>query len=338
MAQQSVTSYDVAHLAGVSQPTVSRAFDPNGNISPRTREKVLEAAKQLGYEPNAIARGLTTQRTDIVGIIMGNMTRSHFYPPVLVEFTRRLQSLGKQVLLFNSHETRPVDEIMPRIMSYRVDALIIASTTPGRELIDRFTNKGTPVVMLNRIVPETSANAVSSDNVAGARMVADALLDAGHKKLGFLAGVGVTSTNTLRKKGFVDRLHERGCQNILIDQGEYTYDSGYEAGLRLLDRDDPPDGIFCAADIMALGLMDAARFKLGIKIPDELSVIGYDDIPMAKWPTYGLTTIHQSVTKMVETAVDLITPSKDELKTGQVILLPGELVYRSSARKPNKQE
>lgn len=332
MARHSVTSYDVAQKAGVSQPTVSRAFDPNGNINPATRERVLAVARQLGYEPNAIARGLSTQRTDIVAIIMGNMARSYYYPTVLVQFTRRLQGMGKQVLLFNAHETRPVDEIMPRIMSYRVDAVIIASTTPGRELIDRFTDKGIPVVMLNRIVSNTAANAVSSDNAAGGRLVADALLDAEHQKLAFLSGVGVTSTNVLRHKGFADRLAEHGYNDLQVEQGEYTYESGYAAGLRLLDRDDPPDGVFCAADIMALGLMDAARFKLGISIPDELSVIGYDDIPMAKWPTYDLTTIHQSASQMVETAVTLITPSTSPPQTGQVILLPGKLIRRGSAR------
>jgi DNA-binding LacI/PurR family transcriptional regulator len=337
MAQRSITSYDVAQLAGVSQPTVSRAFDPKGNINSATRERVLAAAKTLGYQPNAIARGLTTQRTDIVGIIMGNITRSLFYPKVLVEFTRRLQGMGKQVLLFNSHETKPVDEIMPRIMSYQVDALIIASTTPGRELIDQVTSLGTPVVLLNRTLPDTSANAVCSDNEAGGRLVADMFLDAGHQRLAFLAGVGITATNQLRQQGFTDRLQERRYEGLMMAQGEYTYDSGFEAGLRLLDRDDPPDGIFCAADIMALGVMDAARFKLGISIPDELSVIGYDDIQMSGWPTYDLTTIRQSAVDLVETAVSLLTPQNDNIITGQVVLLPGELIRRGSARLPKEK-
>ncbi len=335
MAQRKVTSYDVAELAGVSQPTVSRAFDPNGNINPTTREKVLEAANKLGYAPNAIARGLTTQRTDIVGFIMGNITHSLFYPRVLVEFTRRLQALGKQVLLFNTHETRPVDEIMPRIMSYQVDALVIASTTPGNELIDRCTSRGIPVVLLNRTAPDTKASAVCSDNEAGGRLVADMLLDAGHKRLAFMAGVGVTATNILRQKGYTERLQERGYAEIIEEQGEYTYDSGYGAALRLLDRDDPPDALFCAADIMALGAMDAARFGLGIKIPQELSIVGYDNIAMSQWPTYNLTTIRQSVPEMVETAVTLLTAPTDDVSTGQTILLPIELVQRGSAKLPD---
>lgn len=334
MGAKNATSYDVAKKAGVSQATVSRAFDPNGNVSATTRAHIMEVAKTIGYKPNRIARSLSMKRTDIVGIVMGNITRSHYYPSVLVEFTTRLQEMGKQVLLFNASETGSVDEILPRILSYRVDALIIASTTPGREIIDECTSMGTPVVMLNRTLPDTQANAVVSDNVWGARTVADFLLDGGHQRLGFMTGIDVTTTNALRQKGFIDRLSERGIHDVLIEHGRYSYKSGYEAGLRLLDRDDPPDAVFCAADVMALGAMDAARFKLGIKIPEELSVVGYDDIPMAEWPTYDLTTIRQSATAMAEAAIDLLRPLVNAA-SGKTVLLPGELVKRGSAKRPN---
>jgi DNA-binding LacI/PurR family transcriptional regulator len=337
MAHKPVTSYDVAQLAGVSQPTVSRAFAPEGTISPATRARVLDAARRLGYQPNAIARGLTTQRTDIVAIVMGNISRSLFYPRVLDILTHRLQAMGKQVLLFNAHETRSADEILPRIMSYRVDALIVAHTTPGRELIDRYTSAGAQVVLLNRTVPDTKANAVCSDNVAGGRMVADLFLDAGHRRPGFLAGIGVTATNLLRQKGFVDRLAERGHGNVLIEQGAYSFQTGFDAALRLLDRDDPPDAIFCAADIMALGAMDAARSRLGIKVPDEVSIVGYDDIPMAGWPAYDLTTVRQPVPEMLDKLIELLSQQNAEALTGQVYLMPVDVVRRSSARLPENQ-
>lgn len=332
MPPRVTTSYDVAEHAGVSQATVSRAFDPNGNISDATRARVLQAARELGYQPNAIARGLTTKRTEIVGLILGDITRSFFYPRLLVEFTRRLQAMGKQVMFFNTSETRPVDEILHRVLSYRLDALVIASTTPGEEIIEVCTHRGMQVILLNRTAPETSANSISTDNEWGGRLAADAFVDAGHQKLAFLAGIEVTSTNVLRQKGFVDRLLERGCAPPMVEQGEYTYDSGREVGLRVLDRDDPPDAIFCAADIIALGAMDAARFELGIKIPDEVSIIGYDDIPMARWPTYDLTTIRQPVTEIVNAAVQLLTQRKTQILTRQQISLPVELIRRGSSK------
>ena len=329
MVQKPVTSIEVAQLAGVSQPTVSRAFDPEASVAPETRARVLAAAHKLGYQPNVIARSLSTQRTDIVGLVMANLTNSQFYPVVLDAFTERLQAVGKQTLLFNAAPDRPVDEILPRILGYQVDALVIVSTTPSSEIIDKCTQKGTPVILFNRFAPETSASSICCDNVAGGRRVADLLLDAGHKRIAFLAGIASTATNTMREKGFSDRLQERSYGRPLREQGAYTYESGLAAARRLLALPTPPDAIFCAADIMALGAIDAAR-QAGLSIPDDLSIVGFDDIPVAGWPAYDLTTIRQPIAQMVATAVTLITAA--ESNTGQTHLLPGELILRGSAR------
>jgi len=337
MPQQKITSYDVAKLAGVSQTTVSRAFDPNGNVAPATRTKVLETAKQLGYEPNVFARGLTTDRTNIIGIVMGDISWSLFYPKVLDLLTKQLQASNKQVLFFNAHNTRSVDEILPRVMSYQVDALVMASTTPGHEIVDRLTAKGVPIILINRILHDSKANSVCSDNEAGGRLAADVLLEAGSQRLAYIAGTRVTSTNILRESGFTARLQEVGYDNLLFDEGNYTYESGYESALRLLDRDDPPDGIFCAADILALGVMDAARYKLGIRIPEELSIIGYDDIAMAGWSSYNLTTIRQPIQDLVHAVVDIITaePVTQGELTGSIQLMDAQLVRRYSVRGDN---
>lgn len=192
--------------------------------------------------------------------------------------------------------------------------------------------------LLNRTVSDTSANSISRSNEENGRLAANILLDAGHQRLAFMAGVEITSTNLARRKGFTDRLRERGYEGLMEAQGDYSYDSDYQAALHLLDRDNPPDGIFCAADIMALGAMDAARYQLGIKIPDELSIVGHDDIPVAGWPAYDLTTIRQPIRKMVEAAIQLITPEDDTIATGETVLLPGELIWRSSARLPEEPE
>jgi DNA-binding LacI/PurR family transcriptional regulator len=332
MSKRTPTSIDVAELAGVSQPTVSRAFDPDSSVAPGTRARVIAAAKKLGYKPNVIARSLSTRRTDIVGLVMANLTDSLFYPNVLEMFTRRLQRMGKQVLLFNAQPGQPVDEILPRVLGYQVDALIITSTSPSREIVDECARNGTPVVLFNRFAAGSSANSVCCDNVEGGRKVADALLDTGHKRLGFIAGIENTSTNLMRTKGFVDRLQERGDFDLARDQGAYTYDSGRQAARRLLERDQPPDAIFCAADIMALGAMDAARFDLGIKVPEDLSIIGFDDIPVAGWPAYSLTTIRQPIDLMVDAALQLVTKEDDRISTGELRLLPGALILRDSLR------
>lgn len=332
MLKKQITSIDVAELAGVSQPTVSRAFDPDSPVSPDTRARVLTAAAELGYMPNVIARSLKSQSSNIVGIIMVNLTSSFFYPNVLEKFTHQLQAMGKQVLLFGAPPDRSVDEILPQVLGYQVDALIIASTTPGQAIIDECARIGTPVILFNRFAPATQANVVCCDNEEGGRLVANVLLDAGHQRIAYMSGTSSTATNQMREKGFMAQLAARGYAGCVREEGAYTYEDGRSAARRLLDRDNPPDAIFCAADVMALGALDVARYELGIKVPQELSVIGFDDIPMASWPAYDLTTIQQPIDEMITASVELIRQKKEGTSIGQVKLLPGELIVRGSAR------
>jgi len=332
MAQKQPTSVDVARLAGVNQSTVSRAFDPNSRISDETRTRVMSAAAKLGYQPNVIARSLITQRTDIVGIVMANLTASHFYPNVLEQFTHRLQEMGKQVLLLNAPPGRSIDEILPQVLGYQVDALIIASLTPGNETIDVSNRGGRPVILFNRFATDTSANVVCCDNVQGGRLAADFLIDTGHSRIAYIAGPANTTTNLMRERGFTDQLHQRGYGDIIREQTAYNYEAGREAGRRLLSRTDRPDAVFCAADVIALGVMDTARYELGLHITNDLSVIGFDDIPAADWPVYDLTTIRQPVDDMISATLKLLTRPEEEAQDIEVRLLPVELIVRGSAK------
>ncbi len=336
MAAKRVTSFDVARLAGVSQSTVSRSFSFESRVSQKTREKVLAAAKQLGYKPDAIARSLSTQQSNIIGIVMADIT-SPFYPYVLAKFSSQLQDQGRQVLLFNAAPDQEVDDILPLVLQYRVDALIITSATISSAVADECAQSGSPVILFNRYVLGANASAVCCDNVEGGRMVANFLLDTGHKKLAYISGKQDTSTNIDRKKGFADRLRERGYINWWLEQGEYTYESGYEAAKRLLQQDDPPDAIFCANDIMALGAMDAARFEVEIRVPEELSIVGFDDIPPAAWPPYSLTTIRQPVNQMIEATFELLFERLENPELGPAFkLIPGLLIQRNSTRTSHK--
>ncbi len=326
------TSVDVGRLAGVSQSTVSRAMGTRKKVSPEAREKVLTAAQQLGYKPNAIARSLITQRSNIIGIVMADIT-SPFYPYVLAKFTDKIQQMGRQVLLFNAAPDRDVDDVLPLVLQYQVDALVITSTTLTSAMADECVHRGTPVILFNRYVPSANVSAVCCDNVAGGRLAADFLLDGGHERLAYIAGKQTTSTNLDRQIGFEDRLKERGCTHWLYEQGAYTYESGAEAARRLLKRPDRPDAIFCANDIMALGALDVARLEMGLRVPEELSVIGFDDIPAAAWSAYSLTTIRQPVNRMIDATLALLA-DRLESQTAQPVvkLIPGHLVKRNSAR------
>ena len=332
MTKNEPTSIDVARLAGVSQSTVSRSFDPKSSISKETRRRVMAAAAQLGYQPNAIARSLITKRTNIVGIVMANLTDSHFYPRVLEGFTQRLQEMGKQILLLSAPSGYSVDEILPSVLGYQVDALIIASMTPGDEIIDVSNRGGRRVILFNRYVEDTSAGIVCCDNIAGGRLAADFLLDHGHRRIAYIAGSEKSTTNLMREKGFRNQLIERGYGDILREQASYSYDAGRAAARCLLSGANRPDAIFCAADIIALGVMDVARCELGILVPDELSVIGFDDIPPAEWPSYDLTTIRQPVDAMIAATLELLDDDDPTAPTNASIILPVELIVRGSAR------
>lgn len=325
-----VTSIEVARRAGVSQSTVSRAFSANGNVAPETLAQILKVARKLGYRPNAIARSLITRHTDIVGIVMAQIT-SPFYPYVLELLTQRLHEIGRRVLLFTTGPQQEMDDILPQVLEYQVDGLIITSATLSSATVNECVRHGTPVVLFNRYVQGTYASAVCCDNEAGGRLVADLLLDASHRRLAYITGKVNTSTNLDREKGFGERLRERGVKTWLREVGHYTYESGFEAAHRLLQRAAPPDAIFAANDITAMGTIDAAR-ELGVKIPDDVSIIGFD-IPAANWSAYSLTTIWQPVEAMIEQTLELLLERRDTPDSRPVLkFIPGELVKRNSAR------
>ncbi|MDB5081663.1 MAG: hypothetical protein JWP00_3587 [Chloroflexi bacterium] len=334
MPPNKVTAVDVARMIGVSQSTVSRSFSNDTTVAPDTRQRVLDAARKLGYTPNAIARSLVMQQTNIVGILVSHIS-SPFQPYVMEKLIQGLQRIGRQALVFTPGPDQEFDDVLPAVLQYQVDALIVTAATLSSERLCEFEQKGTPVILFNRYTPGEATTAICCDNVEGGRLVGNLLLDAGHKRLAYIAGNQNSSTNRDRMKGFTDRLWERGGVKPLVEQAQYTYDEGYAAARRLLERDDPPDAIFCAGDIIAMGAIDQAR-DMGINVPQELSIIGFDDIPMASWTSYSLTTVREPVDQMIELTMRLLVERLETPELEPVIkLLPGTLIPRRSARLPD---
>ena len=326
------SSIEVARLAGVSQAAVSRVFTPNASASPETRKKVLAAAKKLGYRPNEIARSLIRQSTNIIGLAMVRFTNP-FYAYLLKEFTHKLQECGYWSLVLNVAEDNQIEKALPMALQYQVDGIIVTSATLTSKLADECASAGTPVVLFNRYALETNVNAVCCDSINGGRTIADALLDAGHQHFGYIAGEEGSSTNRDRERGFTERLQERGHTLYLRESGDYSYESGYVAARQMLNRADRPDAIFCANDLMAMASLDVARYELGIKVPEELSIIGFDDVAMASWPAYSLTTIRQPIDRLVDATIEVLLTAIDNPDGERVIRwIPGTLVQRTSAR------
>lgn len=335
MAKKRVSSIDVARAAGVSQSAVSRTFTNTKGVSAKTREKILTAAEKLGYSPNALARMLITNQSNVIGLVMGEFLNP-FYPEVLHIFSTKLQQMGRRVMLFKVPPGKDVDIVLPEILQYRPDGVVITSASLSSRMAKECDRQGTRVVLFNRAVHGAPVWSVCCDNVAGARLIADLLVDAGHERIAYISGAANTSTNMDRETGFVNRLKERGRPRPIKVTGNYTYQGGYDAACELFERSAKPDAIFCANDITAIGAIEALRTQCGARIPEDVSVVGFDDTAPADWPSYGLTTIRQRVNVMIDETIRILL--EDEQPEGNSApftrLIAGDLVVRTSMRLP----
>jgi len=331
-----ITSEDVARLAQVSQSSVSRAFTPGTSISEKTRRKVLDAARRLGYRPNAHARSLITGRSKIIGLVLLYL-ENPFYAIALQRLAERLQCDGYHVLLFINHNQN-ADALVSEILQYSVDGIVLAATTLSSVLAAHCADAGIPVVLFNRVMADNLQNTVSSvrtDNVAGGRAVARLLVDTGHQRIAYLAGTEETSTNVERERGLREYLGENGMRLWGRANGNYRFEQACQATRELVvPGKDIPDAIFVANDHMAFAAMDTLRHDLGLNIPGDISVVGFDNVPQAAWASYRLTTVEQPIEPMIEATVGLLQKSLGQDSAGESdeILISGQLILRESVR------
>ena len=325
------TSYDVARQAGVSQSAVSRCFKKGGSVAPRTREKILLAARELNYYPNAIAQGLIARRSNFVAIIISNLTNL-YYPEVLAELTQRLSAQGIRVLLFSLAAESDVDEVLDQVWRYRVDGAIVAARLSAEQL-SVFADRGVPVVLYNRFGEGVPVASVCCDSVSGEHALVDGLVEGDHKVFGIVAGPADSYVGEERVEAARRRLQQLG-RDCLIVRGNFDYASGDTALKELMRMTDRKlDALICAHDLMAIGAIDSARTNFGIEVPQDLSVVGFDGVGPATWLAYQVTTIRQPVRRMTEAAVSMLLEriERPELSPEQR-LFGGELLPGSSAR------
>lgn len=331
MNKKTVTSADVARLAKVSQSAVSRAFSEGASVSDEMRKRVVDAANRLGYRPNALARAMISGRSRMIAMVVAYLD-NQFYPIILEKLSRALQSNGYQMLLILS-DHGDQDRVVQAILQYQVEGIIMASATLSSSLAAECAKTGTPVVHFNRYVPASPTSSVTSDNLEGGRMVAHALADGGHQRIAFIAGIEDSSTSRDREAGFFKGLAERRLSLFARAVGGYTFEGAAAAARQLLSMKPRPDAIFVANDHMAFSVMDVARNEFKLAIPQDLSIIGYDDVPEAGWGGYALTTVSQPAEEMVQATVSILL---EQIEQGTVIrraaVLPSQLVSRTSAK------
>jgi LacI family transcriptional regulator len=337
VSKAGVNSIDVAKLAGVSQSAVSRVFTPGASVSKAMRDRVMQAAATLGYQPNRLAGSLITHRSHLIGVAIAFLGND-FYPVAVERLVRRLRDAGYHTMMFFDREhANSADETVEAFLQYRVDGVILASVALSPRWVTACERAGVPVVLFNRSQHDPYLSSVSVDNLAGGQTVARFLASGGHRRVAYLAGLEHLSTQRDRENGFRQGLMAEGLALFDRAVGNYNLEEARHAARALFDRpaDERPDAVFVASDHMAMGVMDVLRFELGLRIPHDVSVVGFDDVPHASAPSYRLTTLQQPVDRVVEDAVvQLLERIEQPALPPRQTLVPVALVLRDSARIP----
>ena len=297
-----ITSFDVARLAGVSQPTVSRALRDSRGVSTATRRKVRDAARALGYVPIHSGRALSTKSAGRVGIVSAELSNP-FYPALIAPLHDGLARAGYRTILITDKGDEPL-ELEP-LIDGSLDGVIVTTSERSSSLPGELLRRGVPCVLVNRSADHVEVDRCVPDNAEGARTVAQFLLDLGHRRIAVIGGPEATSTGFERVLAFREHLARNRfpVPDEWVRQVPFSADAGREEMLDLLRH--KPTSVFCANDALALGALNAAHAS-GVRVPQHITVVGWDDIPMSAWDQFSLTTVSSSLDTMASSAVELL--------------------------------
>lgn len=325
-----VTSHDVARLAGVSQATVSRALRDDPRVSRLTRDKVSEAARLLGYVVSEAGRSLATRSTRQIAMV-ADLDNS-LYPRLVAPLHDALMDQGYRMVVFAERG----DEMSAyeRLLDGSVDGAILTTPLLRSSLPFMLNAQNFPFVQMNRVSAVTDADSVTADNRGGAAAVAKLLCDEGHTTIGAVLGPDTTSSSRDREAGFRQALDARGVDlpPRRVAYGDFSYDAGRDGFRQLMTRDEPPTAVFCATDTLAFGALNQAR-SMGLRVPADVAVVGFDDLDMAAWPGFDLTTVRVEFERMAQLAAEQIierVTGPDARTTPRHLVLPTQLILRGT--------
>lgn len=325
-----VSIKDVARKAGVSISTVSRVLTSSAPVSEELKKKVEEAVQELGYSPSMLARSLRHGRTKTIGFILPDISN-----PFFVQIVRGAEDYlwehGYTLIFGSSDQNRKKeDTILNTLLSKHIDGLLFTGTGESNPKLLRSIQHGLNVVFLDRLIKDVNVSYVVVDNFKGITMLVDYLVDTGHRNFIFINGDKNTFSAKQRHDAFISKMREYGLQHE-HHYASFSYDAGYEFGKNITKS--LPDAILCGNDLIAFGLLDALEEKK-VRIPDDVSVTGYDDIPFSKYYKPALTTVHQPTYEMGKTAAEILLKLiNGEMTTIEGIVLEPELVVRESTRR-----
>ena len=298
-----VTSKDVARLAGVTQPTVSRALRDDPRVTEETKERVRSAATTLGYVANVLGRSLSTRETRQVAMVAD--LNNPLYPSLVAPIHDELAALGYRMVLLA--ERGDEMDVYERLLDRSVDGAVLTTTWLRGSLAQELRKREVPFVFLNRVSDRTPGDAVISANADGAAQVAALFVSQGHRRVGAVFGASETSTSRDREQGFRKVLDDAGLElpPRRVHRGWFTHHHGVEGFAALMRGRSQPTAIFCVNDATAIGVLNAAQLA-GVKVPGDLAVVGFDDIEMASWPAFELTTVRNPLEAMARRSVQLL--------------------------------
>ncbi|MGC1496013.1 MAG: LacI family DNA-binding transcriptional regulator [Sulfitobacter sp.] len=327
-----MTLKDVAERAGVSRSAVSRTFTDGASVSDKMRRRVEKAAEELGYSPNALASSLTTGRTKLIGLVSNN-----FHNPIFLEvfdlFTRGLQDQGLRPLLVNlTDETDPANSVR-MLRQYSVDGVVVASSTLPPGFAKAFRDAGVPVVhSFGRLSSAPQVHVVGIDNVESGRMAARTLIDRGYTKIGFLGGPEIATSTQDRMRGFIMEAADHPEIEVTHSFADaYSFEAGRKEMLRLLS-DTPAEAYFCGDDVLSIGALSAIADN-NMSVPDDIGIIGLNDMEMSAWENINLTTIHQPIKQIVASTIELMLAMlKDADRYPEARIFACEIIERGTLR------
>lgn len=301
-------------------------------MSPALREKIMQTVVELGYRPNAMARSLTTRKSRMVAVLFSYLDNP-FYAIALEQVCHELQLKGYHALVFMLPDTlTDAAPTVEQMLEYQVDGVVTASVELSSEICNRCEARGVPIVMFNRIQDDPRLSGVSTDNLTGGRLAARHLLQSGFQRIAMIGGWQGASTNRDRETGFRAELDAAGRRLSAYGEGRFNLASTTAATHEMFGGPgQPPDAVFYTNDYMALRGMEVLRYELGLRVPQDVAVIGFDDVPSAALPSYDLTTLRQHIPSMVETTLRILFDRIDNLdKDAEHVVLGTRLVVRGS--------
>jgi LacI family transcriptional regulator len=333
------TIKDIARVAGVSVTTVSRALNGYSDVNEKTRQKIAAVARELNYSPNTLARGLVMQKSKTIGLLVSGISREsvkdNFTFEVLCGVNERASTLGYDLILFNTNTMMQREKTYTQLCrERRVDGAIIQGIKKEDPYLKEVVESDIPCVLVDIPVHSNSVGYVTTDNALGAKKAVEHLASLGHKHIGMINGHEDAFVSQERLNGYREALKECGFsfRSEWVVSGNFEEKKAEKAARELINRHKEVTAIFCASDLMALGALKACK-ELGLHVPKEMSIVGYDNIVLASYSSPNLTTVGQEVYQIGYEAADLLIEMLEGKETNMKRYLDTKLIIRESTDK-----